>query len=84
MDIKFIFNQGHAAFLAEIPREWCPFFNNDHQRQAWEAGWAYGKDTVEALRKPSASVVNLAEAAGQKKRKHSILHLLAPHAYTAK
>lgn len=83
-DDKFIFNQGHAAFLAEIPREWCPFLDKDHERQVWEAGWAYGRDTLDALRKSGGSGINLAETVGQRKWKHSILHLLAPQLYAAK
>lgn len=83
-DGKFIFNQGHAAFLAEIPREWCPFSDKDHERQQWEAGWVYGKTTLESLRKPGRREVNLVEMVSQKKKKHSILHLLAPQMFVAK
>ena len=83
-DDKTIFNQGHAAFLAEIPREWCPYSDTDHERQQWEAGWTYGQDTIEALRERGGRAVNLTETVSKKKQRHSILHLLAPQLYVPK
>jgi ribosome modulation factor len=40
------FNRGFAAFLASIPRDWCPYRKNSRERENWDAGWDYARASV--------------------------------------